>query len=82
MSIEGDTFFTIKPKSSTWVAQSVKEGILLGRVALCVRAVPPTLGNFTCQLRFGVGFRELLYVNLELCSQWLEMIRRVKSVNH
>ena len=69
VSIKGDTFFTIKPKSSNWVAQAVKEGILLGRVTLRIRALPSAAGNYVCQLRFNIGFRELLYTKLEFGSQ-------------
>ena len=65
-SIEGDTFFTIQPKSSHWNTHSVDEGILLGRATILVKAVPVASRDYTCQLRFGIGFHELLYINLEL----------------
>ena len=61
--IEGDTFFTIQPKSLSWKARSA---ILLGRITITIKATPASVGSYSTQVHLDLGFHQFLYLNLEL----------------
>ena len=64
--IEGDTFFTIQPKSLSWKARSVNHAILLGRITITIKATPASVGSYSTKVHLDLGFHQFLYLNLEL----------------
>ena len=75
--IEGDTIFTIQPKSQSWEASSFAGTILLGKIAVTIRATHPGPGSFPCQVCFNLGAQQFLYLNIYLDVEGTGLIESI-----